>query len=180
MRTQQWLALVLTLSAFGFCTARGQTNLDLPEASQKAVTKQKLGITEITISYHRPLVNGRKVWGGLVPNARVWRAGANEATTFTFNREVRIEGRALPAGTYTFFAIPGEMEWTMILNRVPRQWGAVDYNPSFDALRFAVKPIETPFEEYLRYAIQPEGSSAAVVTLAWERRAVTFRIDAQP
>ena len=159
---------------------RGKTGYSLPRANPRASLMQSVGGADVEIVYGRPAVNGRKVWGGLVPNGRVWRAGANEATTFTFNREVRIEGRALPAGTYTFFAIPGEMEWTMILNRVPRQWGAVDYNPSFDALRFDVKPIETPFEEYLRYAIQPEGSSAAVVTLAWERRAVTFRIDAQP
>ena len=158
----------------------GKTGFSLPRTSPRASVRQAVGSTEVEIAYGRPAVNGRKVWGGLIPNGRVWRAGANEATTFTFNREVRIEGRALPAGTYTFFAIPGETEWTVILNRVPRQWGAVDYNPSFDALRFAVKPIETPFEEYLRYAIQPEDSSAAVVTLAWERRAVTFRIEAQP
>jgi hypothetical protein len=109
----------------------------------------------------------------------VWRAGANEATRVTFNRAVTIEGHALPAGSYTFFAIPGEAEWTLILNRVPRQWGAFDYNPAFDALRFIVKPEETPHEEYLRYTIQPAGS-AAVVTLAWEKRAIKFRIDVLP
>jgi hypothetical protein len=65
----------------------------------------------------------------------------------------------------------------MIFNRVPRQWGAFDYNPAFDALRFTVKPAEGPHEEYLRYIIQPTGSNAAAVTLAWEKRAVTFRID---
>ena len=113
----------------------------------------------------------------LVQYGRVWRAGANEATRFTFSRDVEIEGQSLAAGTYTFFAIPRETEWTLIFNRVPRQWGAFDYNPAFDALRFTVKPEETPHEEYLRYTIESSGSSAAVVTLAWERRAVRFRID---
>jgi hypothetical protein len=131
---------------------------------------------EIGIAYGRPAVKERKVWGGLVPNGRVWRAGANEATRFTFNHEVKIEGHALAAGTYTFFVIPGETEWTVIFNRVPRQWGAFDYNPAFDALRFPVRPAEVPHEEYLRYTIQPAGSNAAVVTLAWEKRAVAFRI----
>jgi hypothetical protein len=141
---------------------------------------QAVGGAEIEIAYGRPAVKGRKVWGSLVTNGRVWRAGANEATSFTLNREVRIEGHALPAGTYTFFAIPGEAEWTAIFNRVPRQWGAFDYNPAFDALRFTVKPAEVPHEEYLRYTIQPAGANAAIVTLAWEKRAVAFRIDASP
>jgi DUF2911 family protein len=71
----------------------------------------------------------------------------------------------------------GEAAWTLIFNRVPRQWGAFDYNPAFDSLRFTVTPAEAPHEEYLRYTIQPAGSNAAAVTLAWEKRAVRFRID---
>ena len=109
------------------------------------------GGAEMDIAYGRPAVKGRKIWGELVPNGRVWRAGANEATTFTFNREVSIDGHALTAGTYTFFAIPGDAEWTLIFNRVPRQWGAFDYNPAFDALRVTVRPTDAPHEEYLRY-----------------------------
>ena len=80
-----FLAVGLALCALGSGTARAQTTLDLPEASQKAVTKQRLGITDISIAYHRPLVNGRKVWGGLVPLGQVWRAGANENTTIEFS-----------------------------------------------------------------------------------------------
>jgi hypothetical protein len=158
----------------------GKTGFSLPRTSSRASVMQAVGGAEIAIAYGRPAVNGRKVWGELVPNGRVWRAGANEATTFTFNHGVRIEGQALAAGTYTFFAIPGEAEWTVIFNRVPRQWGAFDYNPAFDALRFTVKPAESAHEEYLRYTIQPAGADAAVVTLAWEKRAVSFRVDASP
>jgi hypothetical protein len=158
----------------------GKTGYSLPRASPRATAMQAVGGAEIAIAYGRPAVKGRKVWGELAPNGRVWRAGANEATRFTFNRDVRIEGHSLPAGTYTFFAIPHESEWTLIFNRVPRQWGAFDYNPAFDALRLTVKPTEAPHEEYLRYSIEPAGPNSAVVTLAWERRAVRFRIEISP
>ncbi len=155
---------------------QGKTGFSLPRASPRASVMQAVGGAEISIAYGRPMVKDRKIWGGLVSNGRVWRAGANEATKFVFKRDVQIEGHSLIAGTYTFFAIPGETEWTLIFNRVPRQWGAFDYNPAFDALRFTVKPAENHNEEYLRYTIQPAGASAVVVTLAWEKRAVSFRI----
>jgi hypothetical protein len=141
---------------------------------------QAVGGAEVEIAYGRPAVKARKVWGELVPDGRVWRAGANEATRFSFSKDVKIEGHALAAGTYTFFAIPGPAEWTVIWNRVPRQWGAFDYNPAFDALRFAVKPADAPHQEYLRYGIEPAGANAAVVTLAWEKRSVAFRIEVPP
>src|SRR5260370_11581254 len=106
----------------------GKTGYSLSRTSPRASVMQAVGCAAIEIAYGRPAVKGRKVWGELVPNGRVWRAGANEATRFTFNREVRIEGHTLAAGTYTFFAIPGDTEWTLIFNRVARRWGAFDYN----------------------------------------------------
>ena len=156
----------------------GKTGYSLPRTSPRASVMQAVAGTEIQIAYGRPGVKQRKIWGELVPNGRVWRAGANEATSFTFNRDVQIEGHALPAGTYTFFVIPGEADWTLIFNRVPRQWGAFNYNPTFDALRFAAKPVEAAHQEYLRYDIEPEGTNAAVVALAWAKRRVAFRIEA--
>jgi pimeloyl-ACP methyl ester carboxylesterase len=156
---------------------QGKTGSRLPRASERASVTQAVGGAEIRLAYGRPAVKQRKVWGELVPFGRVWRAGANEATTFTVNREVKIEGHPIAAGTYTVFVIPREAEWTVIVNRVPRQWGAFDYNPAFDALRFGVKPADAPHQEYLQYTIQSAGVDAAVVTLAWEKRAVTFRVD---
>jgi pimeloyl-ACP methyl ester carboxylesterase len=156
----------------------GKTGYSLPRASPRASVMQAVAGMEIRIDYGRPAVKQRKIWGELVPNGRVWRAGANEATSFTFNRSVQVEGHALPAGTYTFFVIPGEAEWTLIFNRVPRQWGAFSYNAAFDARRWTAKPMEAPHEEYLRYDIQPDGGNAAVVALTWEKRRVTFRIEA--
>jgi pimeloyl-ACP methyl ester carboxylesterase len=158
----------------------GKEDYSVPRASPRASVMQAVGGAEIEIAYGRPAVKGSKVWGELVPNGRVWRAGTNEASTVTFSRDVTIESKPLAAGTYTFFVIPRETEWTLIFNRVPRQWGAFDYNPAFDALRVPVKPAEGPHEEYLWYGIEPVGQSAAVVTLKWETRAVSFRLDVSP
>ena len=103
----------------------GKTGHRLPRDSARAAVMQAVGGVKIRIAYGRPAVRERKVWGELVPYGRVWRAGANEATTSVVNRDVTIDGHALAAGTYTFFAIPGDTEWTLIFNRVPRQWGGV-------------------------------------------------------
>lgn len=160
---------------------QGKTGIHLPRSSPRAAVTQAVGRGETRIAYGRPAVKERKVWGGLVPYGRVWRAGANEATTVTFSQEVKIEGQALAAGTYTFFVIPGETEWTAILNRAPRQWGAFDYNPALDALRFKVKPEEGPQAEYVTYSIEPEGKNGATVSLAWEKKRISFRLeDASP
>lgn len=112
-----------------------------------------------------------------MPYNRVWRVGANEATTFTVTRHVRIQGRPLPAGTYTFFVIPGEADWTVIFNRVPRQWGAFNYNPAFDALRCPVTPSDAAHEEHLSYRVDAQGGDRALVTLAWEKRRVAFTLE---
>jgi pimeloyl-ACP methyl ester carboxylesterase len=157
-----------------------KTGYNLPRTSARAELMQAIGSAEIRMMYGRPAVKERRVWGELVPYGRVWRAGANEATTFIVNRAVRLEGHAIAAGTYTFFVIPGETDWTVIFNRVPRQWGAFDYNPAFDALRFSVKPLEAPHQEYLQYTIQPAAGNGAVVALAWEKRTITFRLDVSP
>ena len=169
-------------------TVHARTGHSLPRANARAAVMQAVGGAEISIAYGRPAVQDRKIWGELVPYGRVWRAGANEATTFTISRDVTIDGHALAAGTYTFLAIPRETEWTLIFNRVPRQWGAFDYDAAFDALRIGVTPIEAPHEEHLRYTIDPvdsargmpAGAAAATVALAWEKRKVAFRLDVKP
>jgi pimeloyl-ACP methyl ester carboxylesterase len=155
----------------------GKTGFRAPRTSPRASVMQAFGGAQLEIAYGRPAVKGRKLWGALVPHGRVWRAGANEATRFVVSADVTIEGRRLAAGAYTFFAIPGETEWTLIFNRVPRQWGAFDYDASFDALRVVVTPAATPHEEHVRYSVQPADASGAIVTLAWETRAVSFRIE---
>ncbi len=116
------------------------TILDLPRPSQHAVVTQRIGVTDITLNYHRPLVNGRKIWGGLVPYGQVWRAGANENTTITFTDPVTVEGKPLPKGTYGLHMFPGEKEWTVVFSKNSTSWGSFTYDEKEDALRVTVKP----------------------------------------
>ncbi len=130
--------LLLMLAIFSF-TISAQNKEEKVRVSPKAEVMQVVGFTEVRIIYSRPGVKGREIWGGLVPYNQVWRAGANEATKFIFSTDVLIEGKPLKAGSYSFFAIPGKNEWTLIFNKVADQWGAFEYNESQDALRIKVK-----------------------------------------
>lgn len=150
--------------------------LDLPRASQHAVVTQRIGITDVTINYHRPLVNMRKVWGGVVPYGQVWRAGANENTTIKFTDPVTVEGKPLPAGTYGLHMIPGENEWTVIFSRNSTSWGSFTYDQAEDALRVTVKPQATDFHEALAYDFDEVSPDSMVVTLRWEKVAVPFKL----
>ncbi|MGZ4731087.1 MAG: DUF2911 domain-containing protein, partial [Terriglobales bacterium] len=98
--------------------------LDLPRPSQHAVVTQRIGITDVTINYHRPMVNKRKVWGTLVPYGQVWRAGANENTTITFTDDVTIEGKPLAKGTYGLHMIPTKDDVTVIFSKANTSWGS--------------------------------------------------------
>ncbi|HSM52087.1 MAG TPA: DUF2911 domain-containing protein, partial [Thermoanaerobaculia bacterium] len=135
------LALALALVALGGASA-ALAQLELPRASPKATVMQQVGLTDVTIAYARPGVKGRTIWGDLVPYGQVWRTGANEATTITFSTDVKVAGTAVPAGTYGLFTLPGEKEWTVILNKAAKQWGAYEYKPEEDLLRIPVQPQE--------------------------------------
>ena len=149
--------------------------------SPKAGVFQTIGITDVNVSYSRPGVKNRKIWGELVPYNKVWRAGADEATKITFSTDVIIEGKKLPAGSYGFFAIPGENEWTLIFNKVSDQWGAFTYNESEDALRIKVKPVSNTNHEWLFYSftdmIPPSAPISAQLNLIWEKLKVSFKIE---
>jgi hypothetical protein len=150
--------------------------LDLPRQSQHAVVMQRIGITDITINYHRPLVNDRKVWGGLVPYGEVWRAGANENTTITFSDPVTIEGKQLDRGTYGLHMIPTADEWTIIFSKNSTSWGAFTYKQDEDALRVNVKPRAAEMHNALTYDFDDVKPDSAVVTLEWEKIAVPFKV----
>jgi len=164
---------LLLLTAFGYAQS---TILDLPRPSQHAVLTQRVGITDITINYHRPLINGRKVWGSLVPYGQVWRAGANENTTVTFTDAVTIEGQPLPKGVYGLHMIPGENEWVVIFSKNSTSWGSFTYNQAEDALRVTVKPQQTDLHEALTYDFDDVKPDSSVVTLRWEKVAVPFKV----
>lgn len=150
--------------------------LDLPRPSQHALLTQRVGITDITVNYHRPLVNGRKVWGSLVPYGQVWRAGANENTTIQFTSPVTVEGQSLAAGTYGLHMIPNENDWTIIFSKNSTSWGSFTYNQAEDALRVNVKPQPTDMHEALTYDFDDIKPDAAVLTLRWEKLAVPVKI----
>src|SRR5881296_4178465 len=120
----------LALKPFAICfailgisgTVSAQNDLNLPDVSQAAEVKQRIALTDITIKYHRPLANGRKIWGGLVPFGQVWRAGANENTTIEFSTPVMVEGKPLAAGTYGLHTIPNADKWTVIFSKFSQAW----------------------------------------------------------
>jgi tetratricopeptide (TPR) repeat protein len=151
--------------------------LDLPRDSQHAKVIQRVGITDITINYHRPLVKGRKIWGNIVPYGQVWRAGANENTIIEFTDPVTIEGKPLAKGIYGLHMIPAENEWTVIFSRNSTAWGSFTYNQAEDALRVTVKPQTAEMKEALAYEIDGVTPDSAVVTLRWEKVAVPFKVD---
>ncbi len=131
--------------------------------------------TDITINYSRPSVKGRTIFGELEPYGKVWRTGANEATTFEVSNDVEIEGQPLPAGKYALFTIPTEDEWTVIFNKTPEQWGAYDYDEAEDALRVEVTPEETNEPtEMLTFEVGDDGA----VTMMWANTAVSFDVSA--
>jgi tetratricopeptide (TPR) repeat protein len=152
------------------------TLLDLPELSQKAVVSQRLGVTDITISYHRPLAKGRKVFGTIVPYGQVWRAGANENTTIEFSDPVSIEGKPLDAGKYGLHMIPNEDHWTVIFSKVSSAWGSFSYDEKEDALRVDVKPATSDEHNALTYEFDDLQPDSAMAILKWENVAVPFKV----
>jgi len=152
------------------------TQMNLPLQSQGAKVTQTIGITDITINYHRPLVNGRKIWGGLVPYGQVWRAGANLNTTIAFANDVTIEGKPLAAGTYGLHMIPNEGDWTVIFSNMHTAWGSFSYKESEDALRVTVKPQPTQMHNALTYDFDQLQPDSAVVVMSWEKVAVPFKV----
>src|SRR5713226_895779 len=150
--------------------------LRTPRASQKQVVTQTVGFTDVTITYSRPGVKGRQIWGALVPFDKVWRTGANEATTISFSDDVTINGQALPKGTYSLHTIPGQAEWTIVFNNVSNQWGSFTYDPAKDALRVKAKPQSAPFAEWLTCEVPQLSADQATIAIHWENLSVPFLV----
>lgn len=144
-----------------------------PKASPAETATGKVGAANITINYGSPSVKGRQIWGGLEKYDKVWRAGANDATTFETDKDIKVEGKALPAGKYSFFLIPRESgTWTAIFNKEPKQWGAYKYEEAKDALRVDVKVKSlSSTQEKLVYNITNKGFS-----LNWDKVSVPVAI----
>jgi len=160
-------------AALLFTANESFAQLKLPAASSAQTITQGLGIENVTLNYSRPSMNGRKIFGELVPYNEVWRTGANTNTTLTFEGDVTLNGHTLPAGTYALFTIPNKTEWTVIISKNTKQWGAYTYNQSEDAVRFNVKPqsLSNPVETFT-LSFDNVTPTDAVLTLAWEKTAV--------
>jgi hypothetical protein len=141
-------------------------------SSPQATVEGKLGAAKVKIVYCQPAARGRKIMGGLVPYGEVWRTGANDATTIEFDKAVKIEGKDLAAGKYSLFTIPGEEEWTIIINKDAKQWGAFKYKQESDVLRVTVKPTKTA-SSVEAFTI---GLGKDEVKLSWENTAVAFKV----
>jgi len=194
--------LLLTLCGAQYASAQAPPAVRLPRPSQKASIMQTIGVTDLTITYSRPAVKNRKIWGDvpaavtvkgtatlddsgarlkdapIVPYGHVWRTGANEATTFTVTDDVLINGQKLPAGSYSLHTIPAPDEWTIIFNSVPDQWGSFNYDEKKDALRVKAKPqMVSENQEWLSFEIPSVTPNAAQVNIRWERLRVPFTVE---
>ncbi|MDZ7845581.1 MAG: DUF2911 domain-containing protein [Owenweeksia sp.] len=164
--------LFTVLAAFTTSTMLGQMNDKEERKSPPAEVTKKVGDATITINYSQPSMNDREIYGGLVPYGKVWRTGANEATTFETDRALMINGKKLPAGKYALFTIPGEKEWTIIFNSNSKQWGAYDYKAEDDVLRVKAKPVENDTTEKMTFIFTDDG----VINLDWANTRVPFTV----
>jgi DUF2911 family protein len=197
-RSYSFLAALCVLC---FATAAFAQQLPVPRPSQKASVMQRIGVTDVTITYSRPGVKGRQIWGDplpgqkaegeatlddqtirpkgapIVPYGHVWRTGANEATTFVVTDDVLINGQKLAAGSYSLHTIPTKTEWTIVFNGTSNQWGSFDYDAAKDTLRVKVKPewLQTS-QEWLSYTFDPVTDDSAQVNIRWEKINVPFTI----
>src|SRR3954462_7522348 len=169
-------ALCLAFFALGG-TVFAQNDLNLPDVSQAAEVKQRIALTDITVKYHRPLVNGRKIWGGLVPYGKVWRAGANENTIIEFSDPVSVEGKPLDKGIYGLHMIPNQDSCTVIFSKTNTAWGSYSYEQKEDALRVDVKPRPlAKMKEALEFEFEDLKPNSTAVTLKWEKLGIPFTV----
>ena len=150
--------------------------LALPQASQAATASQRIGLTDVTVTYHRPAVKQRTVWGDLVPYDQVWRAGANENTVLTVSTPVTVGGQQLPAGAYGLHVIPTKNDWTIILNKESTAWGSFFYDQTTDAVRFTARPQPADFQEHLAYTFESPAPASVTLLLHWEKVALPIPI----
>lgn len=172
MNRSRCLALA-ALAALVALPAAAQRGDDATRKSKNGRAEGSAGGVQVVVEYGRPQVAGRAIWGGLVPYGEVWRTGADEATTVSFDRDVTIEGQRLAAGTYSLFTIPTDGAWTVILNKVAKQWGAYKYDAAQDALRVQATPRAHAHVEALEFAVEGDG-----LRMRWEKLELPIRVAA--
>jgi Protein of unknown function (DUF2911) len=170
------ILIAAALSAGSTSVKAQSAMLNLPRASQHARVSQRIGVTDITIDYHRPRVNGRKIFGVLQAYGQVWRAGANENTVIEFSEPVSIQGQPLGKGAYGLHMIPGPTSWVVIFSKNSTSWGSFTYNEAEDALRVIVTGQTVENQEVLRYEFEDPTPNSAVIAMRWENVQVAFKV----
>lgn len=165
--------LIIFFAALNFTFGQMLT----PRASPQSTLTQYVGISKVEITYARPGVKDRVIWGELVPYDEMWRTGANESSTIEFSHAVKINGTDLPAAKYGLFTIPGMDEWTVILSKDNNLNGTSGYKKENDALRINVKPVSSEFNERLTFDFENITDNSANVVLKWEKIKVPFNIE---
>lgn len=157
--------ILLVSAALSLCTIAWAQRKSPHESTSGVIAGKK-----ITIEYGRPYKKGRKIFGGLEPLGKVWRTGADEATTLTTEADLMVGEIHVPAGTYSLFTIPDDGKWTLVLNKTAKQWGAFDYDESQDLGRTAMKvsSLDSPLEQ-LTITIEPTSGKNGVLKVAWDQ-----------
>lgn len=149
-----------------------------PMLSQYAEVKQRIGLTDVTVTYHRPGVKNREIWEKLVPYNEIWRAGANNATVIEFSDDVKVNGSFVKSGKYSFFIVPSPDSFQVILNSEWDQWGAFFIDTAKNVLKFNVMPEKSSFCEWLTYCFDDINTYSAKLKLKWENLAIPVLIEA--
>lgn len=159
-------------------SAQAPAKIDFPAASPAATLKQRVGLTDIEITYSRPSMRGRVIFGNLVPYNEVWRTGANSSTKISFSTPVKLNGTEIPAGKYELYTLPSPTEWTVIIHKDTSAWGAYTYDSKNDIARFKAKPVALPNPmESFAIGISNLRDESAVLYLAWETVRVPIRLE---
>lgn len=166
------IALLLSI-----CCSALFAQIQTPAASPSATLSQTVGLSKVTIEYSRPMVRGRKIFGDLVPFDKVWRTGANKITSIAIEKDMLINGKKLAAGSYGWYTIPSNGDWTIVINSDDKQWGAYGYDQKKDVLRIPVKAEKHAMTEQLSISVESLSPTAADVVLSWEKTTVRFKLE---
>lgn len=170
------MTLCLCALSFGASHRALAQAAELPQASPHARVEQRVGLTDFSVDYSSPAVNGRTIFGGLLPYDKPWRTGANAATTLTASREFSFGGKKIPAGSYALYTVPGKASWTVALNRDLKAWGNNAYDTKKDVARVSVKPEPADARERLTFIFENTQDKGTQLVLAWDKLRVRIPI----
>jgi len=180
MNSKTLIVILLSVTGLMFELPAQTPKVDFPAPSPACTLKQRVGLTDIEISYSRPSIKGRVVFGGIVPYGQVWRTGANASTKISFSTDVKLNGLSIPAGKYSLYTIPGESSWTVIISK-DLAGNIFSYSPTNDLLRFQVTPVTLTDSSIETFTIEFNHirDESALIDLIWDRTVVPLHLDVE-